>query len=83
MSSEDVLEQNVEKTEMEKKIKEEEDFIHSPKHQNSLNKFLTKNENPLENGAISRLLLITSEEVEAIYQESVIELQDMIGTDEE
>jgi hypothetical protein len=68
---------------MEKKVREDEDFIHSPKHQNSLNKYLTKMENPLENGAIGRLLLITSEEVEDLYQNSVVELKDLMSTDEE
>lgn len=66
------------KNELEKRIKEEEDFIHSPKHQNSLARFFMKNEQPLENGAIGRLLLISSKEVEAIYQESVIELRKKI-----
>ena len=41
----------VERDEMIRKIKEDEDFIHSPKHQNSLNKLLAKTDNILENGA--------------------------------
>lgn len=73
----------MEKSEMEKKIKEEEDFIHAPKFGNSLNKFLAKNDNLLENGAIGRLLLISDKEVEAIYQESVIELKKEMNPDEE
>lgn len=73
----------MEKSDMEKRVREDEDFIHSPKHQNSLNKYLAKMENPLENGAIGRLLLITSEEVEDLYQESVIELKERMSLDEE
>jgi predicted polyphosphate/ATP-dependent NAD kinase len=65
----------VEKSEMEKKIKEDPDFIHSPKHQNSLQKFLAKNDRILEDGAVGRLLLIPESEVERIYQESIVELR--------
>ena len=63
---------------------EEEDFIHAPKYGNSLNKFLAKNDNLLENGAISRLLMLSQEQVEAIYQESIVELQkEMVEKDED
>lgn len=60
---------------MERKIKEEEDFIHAPKFGNSLNKFLVKTDKILENGAIGRLLLIPDTQVEEIYQESIAELR--------
>ncbi len=65
----------VERDEMIRKIKEDEDFIHSPKHQNSLNKLLAKTDNILENGAIGRLLLIPETEVEELYQKSIAELR--------
>lgn len=68
---------------MEKKILEDEDFIHAPKFGNSLNKFLAKTENLLENGAIGRLLLVTAEEVERLYQESVIRLKKEMNPDED
>lgn len=74
---------NVEKSDMEKKIREEEDFIHAPKHQNSLQKFLAKTDNLLENGAIGRLLLISEKEVEAIYQESIVQLKKEMNPDDE
>jgi hypothetical protein len=73
----------VERDSILKKILEEEDFIHSPKHQNSLNKFLAKQENLLENGTIGRVLLIPEEEVERLYQESVIMLRKEMGEDED
>ena len=73
----------MEKNEMEKKILEDEDFIHAPKYGNSLNKFLAKTENLLENGAIGRLLLVTAEEVERLYQESVIRLKKEMNPDED
>jgi hypothetical protein len=65
----------MERNDMEKLIKEDPDFIHAPKFQNSLNKFLAKNDNPLENGVIARLLLIPAEEVEALYEQSIVELK--------
>ena len=74
----------MEKSEAMKRILEEEDFIHAPKFGNSLNKFLAKNDNLLQDGAIARLLMLSQEEVEAIYQESVIELQkEMVEEDED
>jgi hypothetical protein len=65
----------VEKSEIKQKVMEIEDFIHAPKFGNSLNKFLAKTDKILENGAIGKLLQITAEEVESIYEESVIELR--------
>jgi hypothetical protein len=71
----------MEKSELQAKILTEEDFIHSPKYQNSLNKFLAKTDNLLENGAIGRLLLIPADEVERIYQESVEALKKEMNPD--
>lgn len=67
---------------MEKLIREQEDTIHAPKYQNSLKKFLSKTDKPLEDGAIGRLLLIPSEEVERLYQESIVELKKEMASDE-
>jgi len=72
----------VERSDMEKKIREEEDFIHAPKVGNSLQKFLAKDCDPLNNKAIGRLLLISEEEVEAIYQESIVQLREEMDQDE-
>ena len=70
----------MEKDNILKRVLEEDDFVHAPKFGNSLNKVLAKTDNLLENGAIGRLLLIPPDEVERIYQESVIELRKgMIG----
>ena len=73
----------MEKNDLKKKIVEEEDFIRAPKYGNSLNKFLAKNERKLDNGAIGRLLLISEEEVEDLYQKSVVELRKEMVDDEE
>lgn len=80
----------MDKEDIVKKIKEEEDYIRSPKFANSLNKFLAKNpdgvhikntEKPaaalkIQNKAIARLLLISEEEVENLYQKSVVLLRE-------
>jgi len=76
MSCEPFLELNVERSEMEKKVREEDDFIHSPKFGNSIKRFLAKMENPPENTTIGRLLLLSEEEVEKLYQESVVILRE-------
>lgn len=72
----------MEKDDLKKKIKEDEDFVRAPKYGNSLNKFLAKNERKLDNAAIGRILLISPEEVEDLYQESVIELRKGMIDDE-
>ena len=65
---------------MEKKVREEDDFIHSPKFGNSLKRFLAKTDNPPENATIGRLLLLSEAEVEKLYQESVVILREkMLG----
>lgn len=71
----------MDKNEMQEKIRTVEDFIHSPKHKNSLENFLSKNDNPLENGTIGRLLMMTPDEVEAIYQESIQEFKKKMNED--
>lgn len=72
----------MEKNDLEKKIVEEEDFIYAPKFGNSLNKFLAKNDSPLEDRAIGRLLMILPEDVEKIYQESIAILKEDMDQDE-
>lgn len=73
----------MEKSELQKKVREDRDFIHAPKFSNSLQKYLAKNDNLLENNTIGRLLLIPSDEVERIYQESIIELRKEMVSDED
>ena len=57
--------------ELKKLILENEDFIKSFKHSNYLAKFLARNPKELDNYTISKLLMVTEEEIEKIYQESV------------
>jgi hypothetical protein len=71
----------MEKSETIKRILEDPDFIHAPKHQNSLQKYVARMENPCENNVIGRLLMLPPDKVEEIYQESIIELRKAMDTD--
>jgi hypothetical protein len=64
------------KEDIKKRVKEDEDYIRSPKFSNSLAKFLAKNPDGAEDSVIARLLSMSEEEVEAIYQEAVNELRE-------
>ena len=67
---------------VKKKINEEVDYIYAPKFGNSISKFIAKTGNPLKNGAIAKLLLISEKEVEELYQESIVELRkEMVDED--
>jgi hypothetical protein len=65
----------VSKEDFKKRIMEDPDFVKSAKCGNSLNKFLNANKDTLENSVIARLLMISEEEVEQIYQECVDKLK--------
>lgn len=65
------LVRNVTKDELKRKILEEPDFIKNPKFGNSLTKFLSRNNEELENRTIARLLMIDESEVEDIYKKAV------------
>lgn len=62
---------SVEKSEMLKRIVDDEDYIRCPKFSNSLNKFTQKNSEGVENSTIARLLMMSEEEVEAKYLEAI------------
>jgi predicted metallo-beta-lactamase superfamily hydrolase len=78
---ESLKEISVEKSEMLKKIIEDEDYIRCPKFSNSLNKFTQKNSEGVENSTIARLLMMTEEEVEKAYQEAVQSLREAMDED--
>jgi hypothetical protein len=61
----------VDKNELYRKIRNEVDYIRCPKCANSLSKFLSKNAEGVENSAIARLLMVSEEEVEKIYNDAV------------
>lgn len=64
------------KDEIKKRVLEEEDYIRSPKFSNSLKKFLAKNDDGVDDSVIARLLSMSEEEVDAIYQQAVQELRE-------
>lgn len=72
----------MDKEEISKRIKEEEDYIRCPKFANSLTKFLAKNDEGVENSVIARLLMIPEEQVEEIYEDAVKKLRaEMVDQD--
>lgn len=72
----------MDRDDIKKKILEEEDYIRSPKHNNSLNKFLVKNPEGAEDATIARVLMISEEEVQKLYEESINMLRESMVKDE-
>jgi ssDNA-binding Zn-finger/Zn-ribbon topoisomerase 1 len=73
----------MDKDELQKRIREEEDYIRCPKCSNSLIKFLAKNSDGVDNAVIARLLMIPEEQVEQLYQEAVQQLRaEMVEEDD-
>lgn len=71
----------MDKSDIIKRITEEEDYIRCPKFSNSLNRFVSKNSDGVENATISRLLMIPEEEVQKIYDEAVQMLREEMEAD--
>lgn len=70
------------KDEIKKRVLEEEDYIRSPKFSNSLSKFLAKNNEGVEDSVIARLLSMSEEEVDKVYQEAIQALRkEMLNED--
>ena len=57
------------------KIMEDEDYIDSPKFKYSLKELLEKNPDGVDNEAISKVLNMSVEEVEEVYQSAIKKLQ--------
>jgi hypothetical protein len=66
----------MDKEEIQKRVKEEEDYIRSPKNSNSLNKFLMRNPDGVEDNVVARLLVMPEEKVRELYAEAVKMLQE-------
>ncbi|NJO48290.1 MAG: hypothetical protein HC840_01080 [Leptolyngbyaceae cyanobacterium RM2_2_4] len=64
------------KAELQQRVLTEEDYVRAPNFSNSLAKFLARNSDGVENATIARLLMITEEEVETLFQEAVQMLRD-------
>lgn len=74
----------INKEETKKKIEEDNDFIYCPSAENSLEKFLKKHPNGVNNEKIASVLLMTQEEVEEEYEIAVEKLrQEVMMGDED
>lgn len=65
--------------EKKRRILEEEDFIDHPKYVNSIKKLIEKYPDGVENDVIAKVLNITEDEVEQIYQSAVQKLKKNLG----
>lgn len=70
------------KNDLQNKVLTEEDYVRAPKFGNSLAKFLARNSDGVENATIARLLMITEEEVEKLFEEAVTMLREDMVDDE-
>jgi len=61
------------------KILEEDDYIDYPKFKNSIKKLIEKYPDGVDNDVISKVLLISKEEVEEAYSSAIKKLQDSLG----
>lgn len=64
------------------RIETDPDFICSPKHGNSLKRFLEDNPDGASDGVIGRLLKMTEKEVQETYIRAIIKLRKAMGVDE-
>jgi hypothetical protein len=71
----------MDKVEIAKRIQAEEDYIRCPKCHNSLLKFVTKNPDGVEDTVIARLLMMSEEEVKAIYEEAIERIRSQMKDD--
>lgn len=61
----------MDKEEIIMKIAEEDDYVRCPKCGNSIDKFMSKNPDGVEDSVIARLLLTTEENVVKTHEETV------------
>lgn len=65
----------MDKDDIERRIREEEDYIRCPKLGNSLERFISKSSEGVEDAVIARLLMISEAEVQKIYEEAIVKLR--------
>ena len=64
---------------IKQKILEEEDFIYCPRLGNSLKNLMDKNPEGIANERIAKVLLMTEEEVDAIYNSAIEKFREALG----
>lgn len=67
------------KDSLRKRIKEEEDFIYCPRLGNSMKQLLQNNPEGIDNERMSKVLLMTEEEIEKEYNLALKKLKEIIG----
>lgn len=72
----------MDKSELQQRVLQEEDYVRAPKFSNSLAKFLARNSDGVENATIARLLMIPEAEVEKLFAEAVLILRQDMSDDE-
>ena len=65
-------------TPQNEKIFTDPNYIHCPKMKNSVTEFCNKHPDGVDNEYISRVLLVTPQEVEDIYQSAVQKIRSII-----
>ena len=67
-----------------RRVREEPDFIYSPKFNNSLEKFTTKYDNGVEDDHAAKVLLMTEDEFKEEYAKTIKSLQkDMVDEEQD
>lgn len=61
------------------RIKDEEDFIYCPRLGNSVEQLLEKNPDGIDDVRMTKVLLMSEEEIEQIYESALQKLKSMIG----
>jgi hypothetical protein len=64
-----------------KRIQDEEDYIRSPKFGNSLTRLKLKNPEGVDDATIAKVLMISEEDVQKLYEEAVAMIKE--GIDDE
>lgn len=66
--------------EKKQKIKQEEDFIDCPKFKNSVKKLIEKYPDGVDDETISKVLLMSEEEIQAVYIKTIQKIKNKIDT---
>lgn len=71
----------MDRDDVEKRIRDEEDYIRAPKFGNSLVKFMAKakDQENIEDALIAKVLMMSEEEVQKIYDEAVAMLKEGVS----
>ena len=64
-------------------IENDPDYIYSPANNFSLEEFTKKHDEGVDDGHISKVLLISEEEVDTLYQSAVEKIKNALGVESE